>query len=42
MYEAVKAHARTPFNQTVWDRLAEGFRFVQGTFDDDDAFDRLG
>ncbi len=41
VYEAVRAHARTPFDQTVWDRLAEGFRFVQGSFDDDDAFDRL-
>ncbi len=25
----------------MWDRLAEGTRFVQGTFDDDDAFARL-
>ncbi|GAY12483.1 glucose-6-phosphate dehydrogenase [Pseudonocardia sp. N23] len=41
VYEAVRAHARTPFRQDVWDKLAEGFRFVQGTFDDDDAFDRL-
>ena len=41
VYEAVKAHARTPFRQEVWDRLAEGFRFVQGSFDDDDGFDRL-
>ena len=41
VYNAVKEHARTPFRQTVWDRLAEGFRFVQGSFDDDDAFDRL-
>ena len=41
VYQAVKEHARTPFRQTVWDRLAEGFRFVPGTFDDDDAFDRL-
>ena len=41
VYEAVKAHARTPFVQTVWDRLAEGFRFVQGSFDDDESFDRL-
>ena len=39
--DAVKEHARTPFRQEVWDRLAEGFRFVQGTFDDDDAFGRL-
>jgi glucose-6-phosphate 1-dehydrogenase len=41
VYNAVKQHARTPFRQHVWDRLAEGFRFVPGTFDDDDAFDRL-
>jgi glucose-6-phosphate 1-dehydrogenase len=41
VYEAVKKHARTPFRQTVWDRLAEGFRFVPGSFDDDDSFDRL-
>ncbi|WP_445170119.1 glucose-6-phosphate dehydrogenase [Mycolicibacterium sp. Dal123E01] len=38
---AVKAHARTPFRQEVWDRLAEGIRFVQGAFDDDAAFGRL-
>lgn len=41
VYEAVQQHARTPFRQEVWDRLAEGFRFVQGTFDDDAAFERL-
>lgn len=41
VYDAVRAHARTPFRQEVWDRLAEGIRFVQGTFDDDDAFARL-
>ncbi|WP_370329631.1 glucose-6-phosphate dehydrogenase [Mycolicibacterium hippocampi] len=41
VYDAVKQHARTPFRQEVWDRLAEGFRFVQGTFDDDSAFDQL-
>jgi len=41
VHDAVKEHSRTPFRQEVWDRLAEGFRFVQGTFDDDDAFDRL-
>ena len=37
----VKQRCRTPFRQEVWDRLAEGIRFVQGTFDDDDAFARL-
>ncbi|MDA3649316.1 glucose-6-phosphate dehydrogenase [Saccharopolyspora indica] len=41
VYEAVKEHARTPFHQSVWDRLAEGIRFVPGSFDDDEAFDRL-
>jgi glucose-6-phosphate 1-dehydrogenase len=41
VYEAVREHARTPFRQSVWDRLAEGFRFVPGTFDDDAAFDQL-
>jgi glucose-6-phosphate 1-dehydrogenase len=39
--DAVREHARTPFRQQVWDRLAEGFRFVQGAFDDDAAFDQL-
>jgi glucose-6-phosphate 1-dehydrogenase len=41
VHDAVKEHARTPFKESVWNRLAEGIRFVQGTFDDDDAFDRL-
>ncbi|MBV9847322.1 MAG: glucose-6-phosphate dehydrogenase [Kutzneria sp.] len=41
VYDAVKQHARTPFRQAVWDRLAEGIRFVQGSFDDDNAFDAL-
>ncbi|MCY7341014.1 MAG: glucose-6-phosphate dehydrogenase [Pseudonocardia sp.] len=41
VYDAVKQYARTPFRQNVWDRLAEGFRFVSGSFDDDDSFDRL-
>lgn len=41
VYDAVKEHARTPFRQEVWDRLSEGFRFVQGSFDDDASFARL-
>ena len=41
VHDAVKEHARTPFREEVWQQLAEGFRFVQGAFDDDDAFDRL-
>jgi glucose-6-phosphate 1-dehydrogenase len=40
-YDAVKAHARTPFRDTVWQQLAEGVRFVPGEFSDDEAFDRL-
>ena len=40
-YQAVKEHARTPFNDTVWQQLSEGIRFVPGEFSDDDAFDRL-
>ncbi|MEU5265629.1 glucose-6-phosphate dehydrogenase [Amycolatopsis sp. NPDC021455] len=41
VHDSVKEHARTPFKESVWNRLAEGIRFVQGTFDDDNAFDRL-
>ena len=40
-YEAVKQHARTPFNDTVWRQVSEGVRFVQGEFHDDAAFDQL-
>ena len=41
VHHAVKEHARTEFREEVWKQLAEGFRFVPGEFDDDDAFDRL-
>jgi glucose-6-phosphate 1-dehydrogenase len=41
VYEAVKEHARTEFHEDVWAQLAEGIRFVSGTFDDDAAFQRL-
>ncbi len=40
--ESVRAYARTPFDEAVWDQLSEGIRFVQGEFDDDEAFKRLG
>jgi glucose-6-phosphate 1-dehydrogenase len=40
-HDAIKAHARTPFRETVWQQLAEGVRFVPGEFADDEAFDRL-
>lgn len=39
--EAVKAGARTKFQENVWQRLAEGMHFVKGNFDDDQAFDNL-
>lgn len=37
----VEKHNRTGFRQEVWDRLAEGIRFVSGSFDDADAYTRL-
>jgi glucose-6-phosphate 1-dehydrogenase len=40
-YDAVKAHARTPFRDTVWQQVSEGVRFVPGEFADDAAFDKL-
>jgi glucose-6-phosphate 1-dehydrogenase len=39
--DAAKSHARTPWREEVWARLAGNFKFVPGTFDDDEAFDRL-
>jgi glucose-6-phosphate 1-dehydrogenase len=39
--EAAKSHARTPWREEVWARLAGNFKFVPGTFDDDAAFDKL-
>ena len=41
VHDAVKENARTPFRESTWRQLAEGIRFVQGEFGDDDAFDRL-
>ncbi|HEX7105592.1 MAG TPA: glucose-6-phosphate dehydrogenase [Acidothermaceae bacterium] len=41
VHDAVKQYARTPFREEVWDQLADGFRFVPGEFDDDEAFDTL-
>jgi len=38
---AAREHSRTPFRPDVWRRLAEGIRFVPGSFEDDDGFDRL-
>ncbi|WP_233551271.1 glucose-6-phosphate dehydrogenase [Amnibacterium setariae] len=39
--EAVQASARTPFREDVWQQLARGIRFVQGTFDDAAGYERL-
>jgi glucose-6-phosphate 1-dehydrogenase len=41
VHDAVRQYARTPFHEEVWRHLSEGFRFVQGSFDDDHAFDEL-
>ena len=41
VHDSVRDHARTPFREDVWNALAEGIRFVPGTFDDDAAFDTL-
>ncbi|MFT4122547.1 MAG: glucose-6-phosphate dehydrogenase [Microbacteriaceae bacterium] len=41
VHDAVKQHARTPFDEDVWRQLAQGIRFVQGEFDDAAAFQRL-
>lgn len=41
VHDAVRQRARTPFREDVWRALAEGIRFVPGTFDDDAAFDLL-
>jgi glucose-6-phosphate 1-dehydrogenase len=41
VHDAVREHARTPFDERTWKQLATGFRFVQGEFDDDAAFDQL-
>lgn len=41
VHDAVRTGARTPYREEVWASLAEGFRFVPGTFDDDAAFDTL-
>jgi glucose-6-phosphate 1-dehydrogenase len=38
VHDAVAQYARTPFDEDVWKQLAEGIRFVQGEFDDDQAF----
>lgn len=41
VHDAIKEHARTPFDEDVWAQLSHGIRFVHGAFDDAAAFDRL-
>ncbi|MDF1479875.1 glucose-6-phosphate dehydrogenase [Leifsonia sp. H3M29-4] len=41
VHDAVKQYARTPFDEDVWMQLSEGIRFVQGEFDEPEAFERL-
>jgi glucose-6-phosphate 1-dehydrogenase len=39
--DAAREHARTDFRDEVWRRLSDSIKFIPGSFDDDDAFDRL-
>ncbi len=39
--KSAKAHARTVWNEEVWERLSGNIKFVPGSFDDDVAFDEL-
>ncbi|KQO99888.1 glucose-6-phosphate dehydrogenase [Leifsonia sp. Leaf264] len=41
VHDSVKQYARTEFREEVWTQLAQGIRFVPGTFDDDAAFETL-
>ncbi len=41
VYDAVKAHARTPWSDSVWEQLVQGIRFVSGRHDDPQAFAEL-
>lgn len=39
--DSVIAHARSPFDPVVWDKLCRRITMVQGSFDDFDAYTRL-
>ncbi|MBP2437850.1 glucose-6-phosphate dehydrogenase [Microbacterium amylolyticum] len=41
VHDAVKQYSRTEFSEETWQQLAQGIRFVNGTFDDAEAFARL-
>src|SRR5699024_6496816 len=40
-HDAVRKHARTEFDEAVWEQLSKGFRFVAGEFGDEQAFENL-
>ena len=39
--DAARAGARTAWRESVWKQLYSGVRFVEGSFDDDEAWERL-
>ncbi|MBN9619868.1 MAG: hypothetical protein J0H43_09075, partial [Actinobacteria bacterium] len=39
--KAAKDHCRTAWNEEVWKRLSNNTRFIEGSFSDDAAFDKL-
>jgi len=41
VHDAVRSYARTPFRESTWAQLAEGFRFIPGELTDPAAFTRL-
>lgn len=41
VHDAVKQYARTEFRDETWEQLLQGIRFVSGTFDDAESFQRL-
>ena len=41
VHDAVRAHARTPFVEEVWQELARGIRFVAGDLTDSQAYAQL-
>ena len=41
VHDSVREHCRTDFREDTWAQLLSGIRFVQGTFDDDAAFEQL-
>ena len=42
VHDAVREHARTPFNEATWQHLCQGLRFVAGDLTDPAAYVELG